>query len=1139
VIVPGGEAKPITHATEAIANPYEAIAPAIGAITQRAAVQKTHSRPENLPVLRAQDAGIIPRVENERASASQVIDHANTEAKNANAARANELTSDQFTRKLKEAIAQNMKDPATEAEADEVKEQGALKASATLHTALTTERANVTGQLQSAVAANEAPPEGAESAPPLQREALGLPPEPVSAAPVAPQPLPAEQLDFSSDRAATDQAMAQNDITKQQLEEGREPAFTPTLTARAAAERHEGGIQAIYRQWETGERVRTQGMAHQALVTGLAGLHGVRSSQIGLVVKQQSDTATKNNDKRKAITDKIVRMKNDTLDQVNKILRTMDDEAEKLFQAGLDRAEKAYTDAFKEAKGGAWTWLTTWGESWRRHIRESLQAGRDAYNHDVDLAIDAVVKLVDGKLNEAKNCAADGLASVKTFVSGLDDSVKGFAESALREVSDDFKNMVKDIDQRRDGLIDRLAQQHKASYQRMLATEERLRLENRSLWDKIYDATVGLIKKIIAFKDMLLSVLARAVSVIGDIIRHPIRFLENLVSGVGKGISNFIGHIDKHLEKGLITWLFAKTDLAGAELPDKLDFAGISKLVLQTLHIDYGHFRSRAVNAVGEPLVTTMEHAVEVFRIAKFEGIPGLLRVVKEHLSELKGMVLDAIVDFVKQRVFTAGINWILKLLTPASAFFAACKAIYDIVKFFITRASQIADLVNAVIDSVAEIATNNLGSAIARVEGALAKAIPVAIGFLASLIGIGDPAKTVQSIIEKAQPLVDRAIDAVIAVAAKGVRAVTAFASKGVQTATGAVKSGVTAVGGLARRLAGVFSDSQASGRETSAAEDFMLGSESHTLHFRASDGRSRVSMSSDDDVDLHEQVRRLRIHYVDNWRLQRQTDLADRLSARLDEVDRLENGLITRVASGQVTEIGALSQLRGLLSKIGEEFKLPGLQWIPPKHSFRVVSRGSYDRLRQVEATLCMFSYQQGSEATVPFRSIPGMLLGSRYQRGHLVARVLGGHGDTVDNLTPISPATNQNMRIYAERKIWEQLDPNLGRPTFSPVNVIRYNVTAVLSEADSIMADIRGVVSSAKPESTSALFLLAQNNAIKQDDFSKALGLPSLSTVEYGKLLDILKQGFLPEAIQIRAETLQGKAEVGGFYSIENHQ
>ena len=86
--------------------------------------------------------------------------------------------------------------------------------------------------------------------------------------------------------------------------------------------------------------------------------------------------------------------------------------------------------------------------------------------------------------------------------------------------------------------------------------EEELREANKSLWQRVYDATVGLIKKIIAFKDMLLSILAKAASVIGDIISDPIGFLGNLVDGVMLGLKNFMGNIGAHLKKGLMDWLF-------------------------------------------------------------------------------------------------------------------------------------------------------------------------------------------------------------------------------------------------------------------------------------------------------------------------------------------------------------------------------------------------------------------------------------------------------------------------------------------------------------------------------------------------------------------------------------------------------
>src|SRR5688572_13360733 len=139
-------------------------------------------------------------------------------------------------------------------------------------------------------------------------------------------------------------------------------------------------------------------------------------------------------------------------------------------------------------------------------------------------------------------------------------------------------------------------------------------------------------------------------------------------------------------------------------------------------------------------------------------------------------MVLDAIFDFIKEKVIIAGVTWIIGLLNPASAFFKACKAIYDIVMFFVNRGSQILALVNAVIDSIAAIVKGNLKVAADFVEAALAKAVPVAIGFLAGLLGLGDPSKPVKQTIEKAQSPVNKAIDWVIHQAVKLVKAAGKF---------------------------------------------------------------------------------------------------------------------------------------------------------------------------------------------------------------------------------------------------------------------------------------------------------------------------------------------------------------------------
>ena len=457
----------------------------------------------------------------------------------------------------------------------------------------------------------------------------------------------------------------------------------------------------------------------------------------------------------------------------------METDAAGVFEAGLAKAEEAYADAFEEAKGGIGTWLTTWGDDWDEHIASSLRTARARYMEVVDEAIDEVATLVDNQLNAAKLRVQEGLQEVQTFVDSLDESVKQFGTEAMESVAGDFEAMSNSINERRDGLIQNLTQQYRDSHQRMSAMEEQLRAENRSLWSRVYDATVGLVQKILEIKNQLLSILGRASAVIKDIVAHPIRFLSNLVAGIMQGLRGFLSKLDTYLVKGLMGWLFGALAGAGLTLPDKFDLKGIIGLVLQILGITYANFRARAVRIVGEPVVNAIETTAEVFMTIAREGAAGLWRFIQEQLANLKAMVLDAIFNFVKERVIIAGITWIIGLLNPASAFFKACKAIYDIVMFFVQRGRQIMELVNAVVNSLTAIASGAIGGAAAYVENALAKTIPVAIGFLASLLGLGDPSAPIRGFIERARAPVNRAIDWVINLAVRGVRAVGTFATR------------------------------------------------------------------------------------------------------------------------------------------------------------------------------------------------------------------------------------------------------------------------------------------------------------------------------------------------------------------------
>jgi len=748
-------------------SPRRAIAPAVKAVQERSSRARKRGNEKAL-VDSAQAAAKNPDIEGQRDAAVATVTTTVTTLDDAKKTMAKRRR-DQFKADLTAALKAAAPDPKTKEEAEQVVQTGAKDASNALKSSLAKERDAAAGGMKDAHTTEVAPsPSGTQVN--MESDAVGPKPAPVSAAPIVPAPLPPERFDYSSDRESTDTAMEESGVTTEQLGKGNEPQFNKTLSERSAAEKHEAAAEAKYRQSEAAVQAETKAEAHGELALQFAGIHGSRELHIGAVTGQQNATKTKDAQERERVTTTINNLKDQTRKDVGDILTKMEADAATIFQAGLDRAERAYERTFEEAKGGAWEWVSNWGDDWQEHIKDSLETAKIEYFRQVDLAIDDVATLVDARLEEAKARVAVGRLQVDEFVKTLHGKVKTFGAEAVKEISGDFDAMESEIDQRRDALIDNLTQQYKKSYERMSAKEEALREANKSFWERVYDATVGAIKKILAFKDMLVSILVKAASVVVDIISDPIGFLGNFGSAVKRGLQNFRDNLDTHLEKGLMEWLFGALGGAGLKMPEKFDLQGILSIVLQILGLTRENFRARAVALVGAPVVEMLEKSAKVFEIVRTQGVEGLWELIQEKLLNLKSMVMDAVLNYIKERVLIAGVTWIISLLNPASAFFKACKAIYDIVKFFIERGSQIKALIDAIIDSVAAIAKGQLDNATKWVENALAKAIPVAIGFLAALLSLGDISATIRKFIDRAQDPVNKAIDWVITMAAKGV---------------------------------------------------------------------------------------------------------------------------------------------------------------------------------------------------------------------------------------------------------------------------------------------------------------------------------------------------------------------------------
>ncbi len=618
---------------------------------------------------------------------------------------------------------------------------------------------------------------------PLAPAEPGAAPPDVGAASAAPKSKGASEVEapLAENSQKLDDGMGE--VAEADLEKSNEPEFLGALASKREAQSHAQTAPQGYRQFE-GEQLTQAEAASAALAQDRTqAMHGDRGDLLNQVAEQQVETKSADEQARDKVAADIQKIYNETKTNVETILSELDGKVEKAFDEGAAAAKqvfedfvKAKMDAYKERRYGGWLGWARWAKDKLLGMPSEVNAfyrdGRSLYLRKMDAVIDNVVAIVGTGITEAQAEIASGKQRIQEFVEQLPEDLQSVGQEAASDIQDRFDVLEKSVADKQNELVDTLANKYQENLKAVDARIEEMKAANQGLVDKALNAVVGVVKAILKLKDMLLSVLAKIAGVVTKIIKAPIEFLGNLVKGVKQGFTDFVGRIGTHLKTGLVAWLTGALGSMNIQIPEDLfSLRGIFSLVTQVLGVTWDYIRSKAVKLLGEDVVKALETGFDVFKIIIRDGVVGLWEFVKEQFNNLKEMVIDQIQNMVITEVIKAGVKWILGLLNPASAFIKAAMAIYDIVKFFIERGSQILDMVNAFIDAVAAIASGAVGGAAKLVENALAKALPVVIGFLASLLGISGLAKKVQNLITALRTRIDKAIDKLILRAKKAAK--------------------------------------------------------------------------------------------------------------------------------------------------------------------------------------------------------------------------------------------------------------------------------------------------------------------------------------------------------------------------------
>jgi hypothetical protein len=255
----------------------------------------------------------------------------------------------------------------------------------------------------------------------------------------------------------------------------------------------------------------------------------------------------------------------------------------------------------------------------------------------------------------------------------------------------------------------------------------------------------------------------RAAGAFRAIIQDPIGFVGKLVRAGIQGFRQFAANFLTHLRRALIGWLTGALRGASVYIPQGLHLREILKFVLSVLGLTWHNVRGKLVRAVGETAVVVLERRFDLVVTLVQEGPAAAWERIVESVGNLRDMVIEQVMSFVRTNIVQAAVIRLVSSLNPAGAFIQAIIAIYNTVMFFVERLQQIGEVAMSFIDSIAAIASGAIGAAASRVEQTMAGLLTLVISFLARLVGLGNVAQTVTSFVNRVRQPIDRALDRVV----------------------------------------------------------------------------------------------------------------------------------------------------------------------------------------------------------------------------------------------------------------------------------------------------------------------------------------------------------------------------------------
>jgi len=264
-------------------------------------------------------------------------------------------------------------------------------------------------------------------------------------------------------------------------------------------------------------------------------------------------------------------------------------------------------------------------------------------------------------------------------------------------------------------------------------------------------------------------IINNAMQAFEDIKKNPVGFLLNLLKAVKTGFLKFFDNILKHLLSGVKDWLFSQLAKTSIEVPKDFTLESVLKLVFKVLDITMEKMWKKLADRIGQPAVDKIRGAIDklvgIWNFVKDvqqRGMAAIWEYIQGQISNLWDTVLGFVRDWIMKKIVDKVVTKLLSMLDPTgimavvNSFIAFFNAVQSAIEYF----RQILEIIDSFVGTVAEIATGNVDRAAQFLENLLARSLPVAIGFLANQVGLGNVGEKIQEIIAGVREMVDKALD-------------------------------------------------------------------------------------------------------------------------------------------------------------------------------------------------------------------------------------------------------------------------------------------------------------------------------------------------------------------------------------------